>query len=126
MTEDRQLKVKALEFKNRNIEDKYKISKPLNTIEDFIGLITKIIVDSYDEVKDKYDIEKIKEFKLFVSQRIDNKPPHIDIVMELWTWETKNEMYNRRSYEKRELEKKVDKLKRESLLVGYKLEKIDD
>lgn len=124
--DNRQTRTKPLDFGTIRLNKKYGIDKPINDIDGLIRTITMIIKDSYDEVKDKYDIQRIRELSLSFSQRMDDWAPHAELKMNLSTWETKNEMYYRRSYEKKQLEDKRLKLEQEAKQLGYKLEKVNE
>ena len=129
MTEDRQTNSKALDFGKFGkirLNEKYGINEPLSDFASLLEVINKIIIDSYDEIKDKYDIERVKEISFCIVQNMDGWAPYAELKMNISTWETKNEMYNRRSYDKRQLEEKTLKLEKEAGQLGYKLEKINE
>ena len=129
MTEDRQTNSKALDFGKFGkirLNEKYGINEPLSDFASLLEVINKIIIDSYDEIKDEYDIERVKEINLCIVQNMDGWAPYAELKMNISTWETKNEMYNRRSYDKRQLEEKTLKLEKEAGQLGYKLEKINE
>ena len=129
MTEDRQTNSKALDFGKFGkirLNEKYGINEPLSDFASLLEVINKIIIDSYDEIKDKYDIERVKEISFCIVQNLDGWAPYAELKMNISTWETKNEMYSRRSYDKRQLEEKTLKLEKEAGQLGYKLEKINE
>lgn len=120
--DDRQTRSTTLNF-SINAAEKYDVKQPITCIREATNLITNAIIDSYNkDVEGKYDVESIKEIKVQLGGFF-NTSVKVDLVF--YSWETKNQMYNRRSSEKRDRELKEQKLAQEAKLLGFKLEKVN-
>ena len=132
--EDRQTNLKTLSFDRIEVIKDYGITERLNNIKDIKELINKVIDECYSKnIKNEYDVDYVHKITVEFNQphnydfvKVKNGPPSIKLNMQLYTWETKNEMYSRRSYDKRQLEDKKTKLEKEAGQLGYKLEKVNE
>lgn len=122
--DDRQTRTTRLNFDRINVEETYNITEPLKHIREVNNLINNIFIDCYTEIESKYDVESIREIKVDLGQKI-NKLPYIRLEIVLNTWETKSQMYTRKSDEKRDRQLKEAKLAQEAKLLGFKLEKVN-
>lgn len=120
--DDRQTRYTQLSL-NINVTEKYNVKEPITCIREATNIITNTIIDSFNDIKDIYDIESIKQIKIDLHK---THSIYVGLDFTLNTWETKTQMYNRRSSEKRERELKEQKLAQDARLLGFKLEKIDE
>lgn len=121
--DDRQVTTKILNF-SINATEKYDVKDSITCIREATSLITNAIIDSYNrDIEGKYDLESIQHIKVDLSQMHNT---YIKLELYIKTWETKNEMYNRRAYNKRQRQLKEEELAREAKKLGFKLEKVDD
>lgn len=131
--DSRQTRLLYLDFERIDVVNDYGITQRLNDLESIKSLISRVLNTCYDkDVKDKHDIDYIHKIDIQFSQphnydfvKVKDGPPSIKVKIQLYTWETKAQMYNRRSTEKRERELKEQKLAQEAKLLGFKLEKVD-
>lgn len=131
--DDRQTRLLCLDFERIDVINDYGITQRLNDVDNIKSLISRVLETCYNkDVNDKHDVDYIHKIDIQFSQphnydsvKIKDGPPSIKVKMELYTWETKNQMYNRRSFEKRERELKEAKLAQEAKLLGFKLEKVN-
>lgn len=132
--DDRQTRLLCLDFERIDVVNDYSITQRLNDIDSIKSLINRVIDNCYNkDVENKHDVDYIHKIDIQFNQphnydftKVKEGPPSIKVKMQLYTWETKVQMYNRRSTEKRERELKEQKLAQEAKLLGYKLEKVNE